>query len=218
MKMKTFLSIIFCFIALLVSSQQASRIVEIETSYGTIRILLYDNTPLHRDNFLKLVEQGFYNGTLFHRVIQSFMIQGGDPDSKNARPNQLLGQGGPGYTIPAEIIPENYHKRGAVAAARLPDEVNPKRESSGSQFYIVQGRTYTEQELSQIERRLGIRFTEDQKRTYLTVGGAPHLDGSYTVFGEVISGMEVVDEIAKVKTDRNNRPVQDIPMKIKIIK
>lgn len=218
MKMKTFLSIIFCFIALLVASQQASRIVEIETSYGTIRILLYDNTPLHRDNFLKLVEQGFYNGTLFHRVIQSFMIQGGDPDSKNARPNQLLGQGGPGYTIPAEIIPENYHKRGAVAAARLPDDVNPKRESSGSQFYIVQGRTYTEQELSQIERRLGIRFTEDQKRTYLTVGGAPHLDGSYTVFGEVISGMEVVDEIAKVKTDRNNRPVQDIPMKIKIIK
>lgn len=218
MNIKSLIFGIFVFIVSIIFAQKNQYNIEIDTPYGTIKIRLYDNTPLHRDNFIKLAKQGFYDGILFHRVILNFMIQGGDPESKNAKPNQLLGQGGPGYNIPAEIKSENFHKRGAVAAARLPDEINPKRESSGSQFYIVQGRKYTEQELTQIERQLNIRFSEKQKEIYQTIGGAPHLDGSYTVFGEVTSGIEVVDAIAKVKTDKNNRPINDIPMKIRVVK
>jgi len=155
--------------------------VLIETSMGNITIALYNETPLHRDNFIKLVNENFYDGVLFHRIIQNFMIQAGDPDSKEAQPGQRLGMGGPGYTIPAEIIPTLYHKRGAVAAARLGDQMNPKRESSGSQFYIVDG-----------------------------PNGAPHLNGQYTIFGEVLKGFEVVDMIAAQEKDRSDRPLEDI--------
>jgi cyclophilin family peptidyl-prolyl cis-trans isomerase len=194
-------------------------IVEIETSLGKIQIKLYNNTPLHRDNFLKLVKEDYYNGTLFHRVINNFMIQAGDPDSKTAKPGQMLGQGGPGYTIPAEFTKENYHKRGALAAARLGDQMNPKKESSGSQFYIVHGRTFSDAELNHIESSSGIAYTPEQREIYKTVGGTPHLDGGYTVFGEVISGLDVIDNIAKVKTQPGDRPVEDVVIiSMKIIK
>jgi len=155
--------------------------VIIETTMGNITIALFNETPLHRDNFIKLVNENFYDGVLFHRIIQNFMIQTGDPDSKEALPGQRLGMGGPGYTIPAEIVPNLYHKRGAVAAARLNDQQNPKRESSGSQFYIVDG-----------------------------PNGAPHLNGAYTIFGEVLKGFEVVDLIAAQEKDRGDRPLTDI--------
>ena len=155
--------------------------VLIETSLGNITIALYNETPLHRDNFIKLVSENFYDGVLFHRIIQNFMIQTGDPDSKTAQPGQRLGMGGPGYTIPAEIMPTLYHKRGAVAAARQGDNVNPNRESSGSQFYIVDN-----------------------------PNGTPHLNGGYTVFGEVLKGMDVVDMIAAQPKDRGDRPLEDI--------
>ncbi len=202
----------------LLNAQTSDRIVEIITNYGKIQVKLYNNTPLHRDNFIKLVTDGYYNGTLFHRVINNFMIQGGDPDSKNASTGQILGQGGPGYTIPAEFIKENYHKKGALAAARMGDNVNPQKASSGSQFYIVQGKTYGDLELNQLEMRMGIKFTAEQRNSYKNIGGTPHLDGAYTVFGEVISGMDVIDAIASVKTGNADRPVNDIKMTMKIIK
>jgi len=201
-----------------VAAQDQSRIVEISTDYGKIQIKLYDNTPLHRDNFIKLVSEGYYNGTLFHRVINNFMIQGGDPDSKNANPGQMLGQGGPGYTVPAEFVSGNYHKKGALAAARMGDNVNPEKASSGSQFYIVHGRTFSDAELNQMELRSGVNFTPEQRNTYKTIGGTPHLDGAYTVFGEVISGLDVVDKIAVVKTNQGDRPATDVKMTMKIIK
>lgn len=199
-------------------AQNSERVVEINTNYGNIQVKLYNNTPLHRDNFIKLVTEGYYNGTLFHRVINSFMIQGGDPDSKNAAAGQMLGQGGPGYTIPAEFVKENYHKKGALAAARMGDNVNPQKASSGSQFYIVQGKTYGDSELNQLEMRMGTNFTPEQRNSYKTIGGTPHLDGSYTVFGEVISGLDVIDAIASAKTGSADRPVTDIKMTMKIIK
>jgi len=198
-------------------TQTQQRIVEITTSYGTIKILLYDNTPLHRDNFIKLVSEGYYDGTLFHRVINNFMIQGGDPDSKNAKPGQMLGQGGPNYTIPAEFNSENYHKKGALAAARMGDDMNPTKASSGSQFYIAQGRPYSDAELNQMEFRSGIKYTAEQREVYKTTGGTPHLDGSYTVFGEVIEGLDVIDTIAKLKVGKADRPTTDISMTIKIV-
>lgn len=184
--------------------------VKIKTSMGDITIALYNETPLHRDNFIKLANEHFYDGLLFHRVIQNFMIQTGDPQSKNAKPGQPLGSGGPGYTIPAEILPSFYHKRGAVAAARLGDQMNPKKESSGSQFYIVDGRVFPYDQLERMVTATGQPLTQIQKNTYSSVGGAPHLDGAYTVFGEVISGMDVVDRIAAQATDRGDRPVNDI--------
>jgi len=192
--------------------------VKLSTSYGDMVIKLYNETPKHRDNFIKLAKEGYYNDMLFHRVIKDFMIQGGDPDSKNAKPGQMLGQGGPGYTVPAEFRTGLYHKKGALAAARQADQVNPTKASSGSQFYVVQGKKYTDGELAQIEKSYGMVFTEEQKKTYREVGGTPFLDNNYTVFGEVIEGMDVIEKIAAVKTSpQSNRPVDDVKMKITIV-
>jgi peptidyl-prolyl cis-trans isomerase B (cyclophilin B) len=191
--------------------------VKISTKYGDMILVLYDETPQHRDNFIKLVNEGFYNGTLFHRVMQDFMIQGGDPDSKNAQPNQPLGKGGPGYTIEAEFSPELYHKKGALAAARQPDQVNPEKRSSGSQFYIVQGKRYTAAELNQMAKRSGAFYTPEQINVYQTIGGTPFLDTDYTVFGEIVDGMEVIDKIATIKTSAQNRPVEDVKMTITLV-
>ena len=242
-------------------TMQAETKVLIETSMGNIVIRLYDDTPKHRDNFIKLVESGYYNDLLFHRVIKDFMIQGGDPDSKGASAGQQLGAGGPGYTIPAEFVyPKYFHKRGALSAARQSDQVNPQKESSGSQFYIVTGKVYNEQQIMQMEHQMNqmnlqsifqakaaanqkeimrlrmardtagtealrqrliaeteaeaaknpVKLTEEQRAAYTTVGGTPHLDNQYTVFGEVLEGMDVVAKIEGVATDRNDRPTEDI--------
>lgn len=191
---------------------------KISTRFGDMTIVLYDETPKHRDNFIKLVQDGFYNGTLFHRVIQNFMIQGGDPNSVGAPPDMRLGNGGPGYTIEAEILPEFIHKKGALSAARLGDQMNPEKRSSGSQFYIVQGQPVTAQQLNQMSQRTGAFYTADQIETYKKVGGTPFLDNQYTVFGEVIDGLEVIDMIAAVKTQPGDRPVEDVEMKITLIK
>lgn len=181
-----------------------------KTSMGDITIALYDNTPKHRENFIKLVEDDFYKDVLFHRIIKGFMIQTGDPDSKGAPAGKQLGSGGPGYTIPAEFRKENFHKRGAVAAARQGDQVNPKKESSGSQFYIVDGQKFNENQLNQISFQYRINFTDEQKKIYQEEGGAPFLDMQYTVFGEVVEGMDVVDQIASQSKDRFDRPTTDI--------
>lgn len=243
--------------------------IAIETSLGNVVIELYNDTPLHRDNFIKLVKAGFYENLLFHRVIKDFMIQGGDPDSEGAPVAKSLGSGGPGYTIPAEIrYPQHFHKRGVLSAARQGDEVNPAKASSGSQFYIVWGKTFRDGQLDlmeeqmekslerklfnelamkhrseiirlrkakdqdglmalqdelvrrtdeEMERRGPVRFTVEQREAYRTIGGTPHLDGEYTVFGEVTEGLEVVGRIQEVSTDRNDRPQTDITMKMKII-
>jgi cyclophilin family peptidyl-prolyl cis-trans isomerase len=190
-----------------------SPIIEIETDMGNIEVQLYAGTPKHRDNFVKLVKEGFYSGTLFHRVINTFMIQAGDPDSKGAKSGIVLGNGGPGYNVPAELEADYYHTKGALAAARMPDQVNPKKESSGSQFYIVQGSKVTDQLLDKIESMYGFKYTDAQRELYKKVGGTPHLDKNYTIFGQVISGMEVVEKIAAVRTDANNRPGEDIKIK-----
>ena len=242
--------------------------VRIKTTEGDIVIRLYDETPKHRDNFLKLVKEGFFDGTLFHRVIKDFMIQGGDPDSKSAKPGQMLSEGGPGYDIDAEIVyPQHFHKRGALSAARLGDNVNPERKSSGSQFYIVWGRTFNDGELKQMERQMvmmheqaifdslsmqhraeimqlrrnrdqaGLQalqeqlvnqtkelsktspapaFTAEQRDAYTTVGGTPHLDNQYTVFGEVVEGLDVVERIQNTATDRSDRPTTDVSMTMSV--
>jgi len=182
--------------------------VVISTDMGDITVELYNTTPKHRDNFLKLVDEGYYEGTLFHRIIKGFMIQAGDPDSKTATSETLLGNGGPGYTIPAEF--KEVHTRGALAAARQGDAVNPMRESSGSQFYIVDGSQVTESILSGMENLKGVRYTQPQKDKYLKEGGLPTLDNEYTVFGQVISGMDVVDKIASAEKGIADRPVKDI--------
>lgn len=200
------------------SVKQPEHVVQITTDMGVIKVKLYNETPKHRDNFIKLVKEGYYNGLLFHRIIKGFMIQGGDPDSKTAKPGQMLGNGGPGYTIPAEINPALFHKRGALSAARMGDQVNPKKESSGSQFYIVQGTVTTAQQLDQYEQQNNIKLTAKARSTYTTVGGAPHLDMGYTVFGEVTEGMDVVDKIADVQKDRNDRPIKDVKVTMKVIK
>ncbi len=199
------------------TSQEPERKIMISTKYGDIKIRLYNETPKHRDNMLKLVSEGYYDGTIFHRVIKNFMIQGGDPESKNAPAGKMLGNGGPNYTIPAEFNPNLFHKKGALAAARTGDNVNPTKASSGSQFYIVQGQVFTEQQLSAMEKQFNRIFTPEQKNAYTTIGGAPHLDGSYTVFGEVYEGLDVVDKIASVKTGVADRPIEDIKITIKII-
>lgn len=180
------------------------------TSLGNFTIALYNETPAHRDNFIKLVNDKFYDGILFHRIIQGFMVQTGDPDSKTAQPGQPLGQGGPGYTIPAEFNKNLFHKRGAVAAARMADQVNPTKASSGSQFYIVDGTVYPMSDLTNMEYRLGRTMTEEQKNIYSTKGGAPFLDMQYTVFGEVVSGMAVIDKIASQPKDSRDRPRTDV--------
>ena len=191
------------------------RDIELRTTEGIILLRLYDSTPLHRDNFLKLVKSGFYDSLLFHRVIPNFMIQAGDPNSKKAASGLPLGNGGPPYTVPAELRSSLFHKRGALAAARLGDNVNPERKSSSTQFYIVQGRVFTDKELDSVEIvRLGGRnLPPDHREYYKTVGGTPQLDGNYTVFGEVVGGMDVIDRIAATATSRaadRDRPLQDI--------
>jgi peptidyl-prolyl cis-trans isomerase B (cyclophilin B) len=191
--------------------------VKLSTKYGDMIIVLYDETPKHRDNFIKLINEGFYDGTLFHRVIKDFMVQGGDPDSKNAAPDKRLGVGGPGYTIEAEFNPAFYHKKGALAAARQGDQTNPERRSSGSQFYIVQGKKYTAAELNQMAKRSGAFYTPEQIKVYQTIGGTPFLDTQYTVFGEVVEGIDVIDKIAAVRTGAMNRPAEDIEMTLTLI-
>ncbi len=239
--------------------------VKIETKLGDIVVRLYDETPIHRDNFIKLAREGYYDGTLFHRVIKNFMIQGGDPDSKGAPAGKMLGVGGPDYTLEAEIKDGLFHKRGALAAARQGDEVNPERRSSGSQFYIVWGQVYNEGQLKQLSKQLkmqqiqqafnalaashrteimqmrrnrdqaglqalqdkliaeaeaqvkGDGLTSEQQKIYSTIGGTPHLDGQYTVFGEVEDGLDVVEMIQNSATARGDRPVDDIDMRITVI-
>ena len=238
--------------------------VKIETTLGDITVRLYDETPIHRDNFVKLVKEGYYDGTLFHRVIKDFMIQGGDPDSKGAPAGKMLGVGGPDYTLEAEIKDNLYHKRGALAAARQGDEVNPERRSSGSQFYIVWGQVYKENQLNQLGKQIRMQkvqdafndlakarrdeimqmrrernraglqelqdklaaeaeakvgkdgLTDEQLKLYSTIGGTPHLDGQYTVFGEVEEGLDVVEMIQNAATGRADRPVNDIEMKLSV--
>lgn len=193
------------------------RKVLVSTPYGDMTIELYNETPLHRDNFVKLVEEGFFDGTLFHRVIKDFMIQGGDPHSRDAAPGERLGVGGPGYTIPAEFVPEFFHHKGALAAARQGDQINPRKESSGSQFYIVQGRIVQPQELDQLEQRTGRVFSNEQRVAYTTKGGTPHLDNDYTVFGRVISGIEIIDKITALPTDGANRPREDVAVTMRLL-
>jgi cyclophilin family peptidyl-prolyl cis-trans isomerase len=262
---------VLCFAASIINGmsqiKDASK-VQIETEFGTIKIRLYNETPLHRDNFIKLVKDSFYTDLLFHRVIQGFMIQGGDPDSKNSEPGKQLGSGDLGYTIPAEINPKFFHHRGVLAAARTGDQVNPEKRSSASQFYIMQGKIFRPGELDtlalkmnetrkvnllqmrlkEIEPELNklgsegkqtemmarfnalkaevsaetekippLKFTDEQRKAYTTIGGYPSLDNNYTIFGEVLEGMDVVDSIAKQAVDQNNRPLKDLKFSIKIL-
>ena len=193
------------------------KTVLIETTMGNIRIALYDDTPQHRDNFLKLVEEHYYDSLLFHRVIHNFMIQTGSPDSRNAEPGEAVGHKDKDYTLEAEIrLPQHFHKRGAVAAAREGDRTNPERRSSGGQFYIVWGTTYSTLTLERLNQKLDslsqgtMSFSEEMTDYYRKVGGSPHLDGQYTVFGEVVEGLDVVDKIQQVYTDDYHRPVDDV--------
>ncbi len=216
MKTKILSSLIFiCILSLTINnkatSQTASHTLLMETTKGKIKFILYEQTPMHADNFIKLVNDGAYNGVLFHRVINDFMIQTGDPDSKNAAKGALVGSGGPSYTVPAEFHPDLYHKNGAFAAARQGDKTNPNRESNGSQFYIVQGNIFSDEQLDQMENSgAHIKFTAEQRMVYKAVGGTPHLDYGYTVFGEVIEGFEVIDAIAAEPTDERDRPLEDV--------
>ena len=191
------------------NATEKETIIVIKTNYGTIKAKLYNDTPLHRDNFIKLVNEGWYNNSPFHRIIKNFMIQGGQNSD---------GRLDPGYKVPAEIKSNHFHKKGALCAARQPDQVNPKKASSGSQFYIVQGQKYDDQTLDMYENRMGKVIGAKQRQAYKTVGGTPHLDGDYTVFGEVIEGMDVVDKIAAVKTGYMDAPVDAVTMTIEIEK
>ena len=246
-------------------NMEKETVLKIETSMGDIKVKLYNETPKHRDNFIKLAKDGTYNGTLFHRVIKDFMVQAGDPESKNAPKGKMLGSGDVGYTVPAEFVyPKYFHKKGALSAARQGDEVNPKKESSGCQFYIVTGKVFNDSTLLNMEQQKNqnkvteafnalaqkhmkeiykmrkandqdglyalqdtlfiqaeaeaakqpdFHFTPEQIKAYTTVGGTPHLDGEYTVFGEVVEGMDIVDKIQQVKTDRSDRPEEDVKIK-----
>ncbi len=206
-----FLLVILCMFSNYKNMVYSQSLVLLETTEGNIKILLYNETPLHRDNFLKLVKEGYYDGLLFHRCIPNFMIQAGDPDSRNADANKSLGTGGPFYKIPAEIVPTYYHKKGAVAAARQGDAVNPEKMSSGSQFYIVQGTKMSHSQLTSMENtNRHTPFSPQQIQDYTTHGGTPHLDNAYTVFGEVTEGLDVVDKIAVQPTGQKNRPLKDI--------
>ena len=210
--MKRFILVvtIFLMVSTLSNAQKttAEPLVLIKTSYGNITLKLYNDTPKHRDNFLKLVKEGWYKDSPFHRIINGFMIQGG---------GNADGRTDPGYTIEAEIMANHMHKRGALAAARTGDNVNPERRSSGCQFYIVQGSVYTNDNLNSFEQRYGTEFTPEQRKAYTTVGGAPHLDGAYTIFGEVISGMEVVDKIAALPRDGSDKPLKPVLMNVEIM-
>ncbi len=246
------------------------KILLISTDHGDIQVRLYDETPLHRDNIVRLASEGFYDGLIFHRVIKNFMIQGGDPESRDAAAGSRVGSGGPGYTVPAEIVAGKFHKKGALASARLGDQMNPERNSSGSQFYIVQGKVWRPGELDTMEMQRNsalmqtifrslaesaqaeldqyranndeagfnvrvaelrelteaafesspqrISFTAEQREIYTNLGGYPSLDNAYTVFGEVIDGLEVIDRIAAIETDAADRPVSDVKMKIKVLR
>lgn len=196
----------------------ADKLVEIQTPLGNMMVRLYDATPQHRDNFLKLADEGYFDSLLFHRVIQGFMIQGGDPDSRNAPAGQRLGMGGPGYQIPAEFDPNLIHRKGALAAARTGGPSNPEKKSSGSQFYIVHGQPVSEDELKLFERRKGIDYDPEARQVYQESGGTPFLDMEYTVFGEVIEGLDVIDKIAAVSTNPDDRPIEDVSMKIVVIR
>lgn len=221
-------NLFYLFVLITIASCSASRPapqkikklvqVKLTTDSGVIVLKLYDKTPLHKSNFIKLVKEHFYDGLLFHRVVNDFMIQGGDPDSRNAKPGALLGEGSLKYTIPAEFDTSLFHKRGALAAAREADENNPKKASSSTQFYIVDGQTYTDDQMDMIEKRFHTQIPQDHREFYKTIGGDPFLDMSYTVFGEVVSGMDVVEKIANVPKDENNRPLHDIKMQATILK
>lgn len=209
-----------------VPGNEKRHLVEINTTAGRMLVELYNETPKHRDNFLKLVRENYYDSTLFHRVIQGFMIQGGDPDSRKAEDRtKQLGNGGPGYTLPAEIHPGLIHRKGALAAAREGDNVNPERRSSGSQFYLVQGRKWMPKDLARMEARLNnslpdslsVHYTPEQIEAYKTQGGAPHLDGGYTVFGQLLEGFDVLDRIAALPCDNFNRPQADVRIWMRVI-
>jgi cyclophilin family peptidyl-prolyl cis-trans isomerase len=207
-----------------IKKKDRKRDVLMQTTMGDIVIRLSDSTPLHRDNFLKLVKVGYYDSVLFHRVIKNFMIQGGDPNSKRATAGQPLGDGGPGYTVPAEFRKTLFHKKGVIAAARTGDNMNPSKASSGSQFYIVQGKVFTDAGLDSVEtfRLNGRKIPAEQRQVYKTIGGTPHLDQGYTVYGEVVKGLDVIDKIAAVQTSKaqdRDRPLQDVRIiKAKLIK
>ena len=207
-----------------IKKKDRKRDVLMQTTMGDMVIRLSDSTPLHRDNFLKLVKVGFYDSLLFHRVIKNFMIQGGDPNSKRAESGKPLGDGSLGYTVPAEFRKTLFHKKGALAAARMGDNINPAKESSGSQFYIAQGKVFTDAGLDSVEtfRLNGRKIPAEQREVYKTIGGVPHLDQGYTVYGEVVKGLDVVDKIAAVQTSRGqdrDRPLQDVRIiKAKLIK
>ena len=216
--MKPILIAVFAIAFSLLAHSQERVKVKISTKYGDMVAELYDETPIHRDNFIKLVKEGFYDGILFHRVIPGFMIQGGDPVSKDDTPNTRIGNGGPGYTLPAEFNPQFFHKKGALAAARMGDAVNPKKESSGSQFYIVEGQVYDNNTIDLFAKRMGAEFSPTQKKAYTTVGGTPHLDANYTVFGELVEGLEIISKISNVTRDKNNLPKDKVIMNISIVK
>ena len=207
-----------------VKKKDRKRDVLMQTTMGDIVIRLSDSTPLHRDNFLKLVKVGYYDSVLFHRVIQNFMIQGGDPNSKQAAGGVPLGNGGPGYTVPAEFRTTLFHKKGVIAAARMGDNVNPQKASSGSQFYIVQGKVFTDAGLDSVEtfRMNGRKIPVAHREVYKTIGGTPHLDQGYTVYGEVVKGLDVIDKIAAVQTSKardTDRPLKDVRiLKVKLVK
>ena len=198
--MKKLLLILCIFLGMAAQAQNETKVL-IKTTMGDITVMLYDDTPLHRDNFIKLVNEGWYTGSPFHRVIKDFMIQGGQNADGRVDPN---------YKIPAEIKPNHFHKKGALAAARQADQVNPQKMSSGSQFYIVQGQVWSDTQLNMFESRYGKVFNAKQRQTYQTIGGTPHLDGDYTVFGEVIDGLNIVDKIAAVKTGYMDVPVEPV--------
>ncbi|HWV29631.1 MAG TPA: peptidylprolyl isomerase [Dyadobacter sp.] len=207
-----------CLIALNVCAQKSSKkdeVITIATDKGTMRFILFDETPKHKANFIKLAKDKFYNGLLFHRVIDDFMIQGGDPNSRNAKPDEMLGRGDNGYKVPAEINGKLFHQKGALAAAR---DNNPQKESSGCQFYIVEGRKWSKADLEKQSARAARKLTDAQKKVYETIGGTPHLDGAYTVFGQLIDGMDVIDKIASVDKDERDRPEKDISMKVSVKK
>jgi cyclophilin family peptidyl-prolyl cis-trans isomerase len=209
---------VFCLFAFNAFAQKKSKkdeLITLTTEYGKMRIILFDETPKHKENFIKLTKDKFYNDLLFHRVIKDFMIQGGDPNSRDAKPDIMLGKGDNGYKIPAEISPKYFHRKGALAAAR---DNNPKKESSGCQFYIVEGRKWSKADLDKQATRAARKLTDAQRKVYETEGGTPHLDGAYTVFGQVVDGMDVLDKISAQPKDERDRPEKDIKMKVSVKK
>jgi len=214
--MKPLVFIFYFLLLMTISCQSNAQTYTIETNLGDIQVKLYEKTPLHKENFEKLVAEQFYDSVLFHRIIAGFMIQTGDPATKPVANKDSLTDK-LDYTVPAEFVPEYFHKKGALAAARFGDAVNPEKRSSSSQFYIVQGRTFTDEELDQIEDNFHIKFSEFQRGIYKTIGGTPFLDRNYTVFGEVVKGMEVVDAIASVPTGPGDFPVKDVRI-LRIVK